>query len=566
MNISFRLKFQIAVSVIIVLSLGLYVLIATHTLRQERLDTARETAAMEAELTAQKLSTFFVSVLTQARQWSRETPPSPSEQPWILDAIVVTDEETWALRGQTTGLPPQRVPPAARKKAALIRSNGELWLVQASPEQVLYIHISREILSERFPELQTASWGLIFADKQAENLSPDVTATPASEQLVENLVSTGTDVRVVGTQTHRFFVSRAPVAETDSFVYFSYPENEILGPVQVLQSRSLYFATLVIGLAGLFALWLGSALTSRLTRLTGETKKIAAGDFLSVEEFPSSDEVGVLSRAMKKMAVALDTYTKEIARKSRMESELQTAKTVQSMLFPDAGFTSSGIRLEGLYRNASECGGDLWCYWKSGHHLIFFLGDATGHGVPAALITSAVRSTLYQMENQATTDVTHIAKSVDLAIRGCSKGHILMTALVGCVSLQTFQLSYVNCSHETPFLLRESGDFELLDAAPLARLGDLSTTSDDKIRATQLQLSKGDAVFVYTDGLTEAKNPEGKIYGERRFAKLVTQKFHPPTQDLRRGLEAVFQTLSDFSNGAFDDDITALLLRIESAA
>ncbi len=92
------------------------------------------------------------------------------------------------------------------------------------------------------------------------------------------------------------------------------------------------------------------------------------------------------------MAAEVSRLLDQTAEKARMESELQTAKTVQETLFPETRAKIGPLAIAGYYEPASECGGDWWHYCQIGNKIFLWIGDATGHGAPAALITSAAKS------------------------------------------------------------------------------------------------------------------------------------------------------------------------------
>lgn len=120
----------------------------------------------------------------------------------------------------------------------------------------------------------------------------------------------------------------------------------------------------------------------------------------------------------------------ETAEKARMESELQTAKTVQETLFPAFQNTFENLQIAGHYEPASECGGDWWYYYKTNNKIILCIGDATGHGAPAALITSAARSAASVTEN-LNLEAHQIMHYLNKAIYDVSRGRVMMDFFSG---------------------------------------------------------------------------------------------------------------------------------------
>ncbi|MCB0386337.1 MAG: HAMP domain-containing protein, partial [Bdellovibrionales bacterium] len=170
------------------------------------------------------------------------------------------------------------------------------------------------------------------------------------------------------------------------------PKKAALATVRLLVFKSSLFLILLIGLASLLSVFGAHHLTDALKRLFEATHKVAQGDFDLEIDVDSEDEVGGLTRGFNHMTQEIKRLLAETAEKARMETELATAKTVQATLFPETNFRSGSIEIKGYYEPASECGGDWWYYNKVGNKTFLWIGDATGHGVPAALVTSAARS------------------------------------------------------------------------------------------------------------------------------------------------------------------------------
>src|SRR5205823_2940179 len=103
-------------------------------------------------------------------------------------------------------------------------------------------------------------------------------------------------------------------------------------------------------------------------------------------------EVGGLAESFNYMAAEVSRLMSETAEKARMQSELATVKTVQETLFPASQSQFGPIRIKGHFEPASECGGDWWNYSRVEDKIFLWIGDATGHGAPAALITGAACS------------------------------------------------------------------------------------------------------------------------------------------------------------------------------
>src|SRR5690606_11851732 len=117
---------------------------------------------------------------------------------------------------------------------------------------------------------------------------------------------------------------------------------------------------------------------------------IAQGNFDKRVKVKGHDEVGALSDSVNDMADKIVLYMEEMKEKARLENEVAVAQLVQSSFFPRSSLTSPDLQVFGHFEPASECGGDWWGIADHGDWRIFFIADATGHGVPAALLTATI--------------------------------------------------------------------------------------------------------------------------------------------------------------------------------
>jgi sigma-B regulation protein RsbU (phosphoserine phosphatase) len=313
------------------------------------------------------------------------------------------------------------------------------------------------------------------------------------------------------------------VGFADLTVVSSVRKKSALSAVQILIRKSLIFFGILISVTVIVSLFASNGLTQALTDLFIATKKVSEGNFDIRVKVSSRDEVGSLANNFNIMALEVSRLLEQTAEKARMESELQTAKTVQETLFPETLAKVGGLAISGYYEPASECGGDWWHYCQVGSKMFLWIGDATGHGAPAALITSAAKSAATIIE---TLNVSP-AKAMELlnrSIYDVSKGRIMMTFFLASFDFETSELIYSNASHEAPLVIRKS-DVPLTknDLVPLNEVNNprLGQSRDSVYQETQITLMRDDQIFFYTDGVTDIQDISKKSWGERAFIKAL---------------------------------------------
>ncbi|XGC79647.1 SpoIIE family protein phosphatase [Bdellovibrio bacteriovorus] len=352
----------------------------------------------------------------------------------------------------------------------------------------------------------------------------------------------------------------------DLTVVTAVAKEKALGAVQILIRKSLIFFGILISVTVILSLFASSGLTQALTQLFNATKKVAEGDFNIRVEVKTNDEVGSLADNFNIMAAEVSRLLDQTAEKARMESELQTAKTVQETLFPETRAKIGPLAIAGYYEPASECGGDWWHYCQIGNKIFLWIGDATGHGAPAALITSAAKSASTIIERLNISP----AKALELlnrSIYDVSKGRIMMTFFLASFDLETGELIYCNASHEAPFLMKktEGAPLKKKDLVPLNEVNNprLGQSRDSVYSQTSIQVDVGDSVFFYTDGIPDIQNPNKEAWGEREFIKalIAANKDGPGVGDSVEKFALSFQ--GHRQGAALVDDVTFFVVKHE---
>src|SRR6185437_15106075 len=150
----------------------------------------------------------------------------------------------------------------------------------------------------------------------------------------------------------------------------------------------------------------------------------------------------------------VDRLVSEKSEKARLETELEMVNTIQEKLFPERRKRIGNFQIESYYESATEAGGDWFHYSMIDQKLYLWIGDATGHGAAAALITAAAKATSAVLEGTPGEKSPGLMLStMNHAIHETSKGSVLMTFFLAEIDVQTGVGRYSNASHEFPFLV-----------------------------------------------------------------------------------------------------------------
>lgn len=371
---------------------------------------------------------------------------------------------------------------------------------------------------------------------------------------------------VVDGKGENFLVSFARLSFGNLAVVSAVPKKAALQAVTTLIRKSIIFFAVLICATVIISLVASKNLTAALTQLFQATQKVAQGHFEIRVKVDSNDEVRSLANSFNQMAAEVSRLMSETAEKARMESELRTAQTVQETLFPPVSAQISDLSVVGYYEPASECGGDWWHYnWVNGK-VFLWIGDATGHGAPAALITSAAKSASTIIENLKVEPATAL-DLLNRSIFDISRGKIMMTFFLASYDPKTRVLTYANASHESPYLIRKTSEPpKKRDLIPLNEVNNprLGQSRDTRYSQTSIDLAEGDRILFYTDGIPDIQNPKQESWGEREFIKsvLASNKDYAPIDESVTRLTNSFQGFRQ--NAPLIDDITFFMTEVRS--
>ena len=242
-----------------------------------------------------------------------------------------------------------------------------------------------------------------------------------------------------------------------------------------------------------------------------------------------------------------------------LEQELQIAAQVQLSILPRQAPQDGRVQLHCHITPAREVGGDFYDYFFiDDEHLGFVIADVSGKGVPAALFMTITR-TLLKATAQFIAEPTRCMGQLNDLLAAENEQMMFVTMFYGVLHLETGHVRYVNAGHNPPYLLRGDGS-----VSALPRTGGIAVavSEDFPYRHGSVDLAPGDQLFLYTDGVTEAFDPDGNEYGDQRLDTtlhaVLAQSDHLPEQ-IAAG---VLADVHAFERGAPQaDDITCVALR-----
>lgn len=382
------------------------------------------------------------------------------------------------------------------------------------------------------------------------------------EPIVRQMLSGERGFLPVDVQGETYRLTYRPVGRAGWSLGVLHPEAELLADV-----RRLRLIQASLGLTGLVLLGAVVVLVSRrVTRpvkaLAAAAEQIATGDLdAPLPPAESQDEVGGLARAFHHMRDALKEHIRALqettAAKERFESELKIARRIQADMLPrpHAGGVGEGYELAATLVPARAVGGDLFDHFRAGPRIFFLVGDVSGKGVGAALFMARAK-TLFETVAAREGDPGVILSALNRGLSADNDAGMYVTAVLGALDVDSGELSFAAAGHEPPVLIPRDGPPAPVQAegGPVVGLLDAAAYP-----VNRLQLAPGEAVVLYTDGVSDARNTADELFEAQRLIATLGSLGHEGVDAITQGLLAAVRAFA--GEAPQSDDITILTLR-----
>ncbi len=366
------------------------------------------------------------------------------------------------------------------------------------------------------------------------------------------------------TNNQKYWMAYTPLPANGWSLGVLFPQNELMADIHNLTKNMLG-----LGLGGFFLIMLvillvSGKITKPLRALAKSADAIASGNLeTAIPTLKTEDEVGRLALSFAGMQQALKEYIKNLtettAAKERIESELNIAREIQMGILPKIFPAFPNLPEFNLYatiKPAREVGGDLYDFFMiDDQHLCFTVGDVSGKGVPAALFMAITQTLIKTRISRSSTTTLHQVNN-DLARDNPSM--MFVTLFLGIFNIVTGELEYCNGGHNPPYRLTP-GKSEPVQELPTTDGIALGVMDDFAFTAKSITLAPGEALFVFSDGVTEAMNQRDELFTEARLEKILAPLAKQPVREIS---DQVMQEIEIFAdNTPQSDDITILTIR-----
>jgi len=286
------------------------------------------------------------------------------------------------------------------------------------------------------------------------------------------------------------------------------------------------------------------------------------GTYVEMEK--KEEEVRQLNKDLEKRVAerteqlksAMAKQQQEAQERQRIEQELRVARVIQQTLLPKSLPALAGYDVAAYYQPARQVGGDFYDFFElEDGRLGIVVGDASGKGMPAALVMASTRSVLRAVAQRGGVVPGQALAEANEILYPDIPSNMFVTCFYAILDPESGRLLYANAGHDLPYLRHRNGEAEELRARgmPLGLMPGMS------YEEKEIMLEPRDSTLLYTDGLVEAHDPKGEMFGFPRLRALVSEH----AEDERPLEDFLMEELERFTGEGWEqeDDITLLTLR-----
>ncbi len=248
----------------------------------------------------------------------------------------------------------------------------------------------------------------------------------------------------------------------------------------------------------------------------------------------------------------------QIIEKERLEQELQVAADIQLSILPDELPRTDGANFGGCMLPARQVGGDFYdVFVINEDHMGILIGDVADKGVPSALFMARAHALFMAEADDAKLSSGDVMRLVNHHITRIQKSTQFVTVLYGILDLKSNQFSYTRAGHESPLLMHGDGTVERLPYGTGMAIG---LWEDIKLDERSVKLSHGDTLLLYTDGMTDCRDPNGELFGLERIKQTMSEFAGHSAQEI---CDQLLSTLKHYQDGSKqDDDVTLVAVQV----
>jgi len=345
--------------------------------------------------------------------------------------------------------------------------------------------------------------------------------------------------------------------------------EEARGEILSIFKKYLLLGAAIAALLVIVAAVASSVIAERfalsIRSLATQVKRMGSGDFEGKVEVLARNEIGQLAEDFNGMQDELKHYMDNLqavtAEKERTETELAVAAQIQQDMLPQsfpAFPEEKNIDIYASMTPAKEVGGDFYDFYRiDKRHIALVIGDVSGKGMPAALFM-AISRVLIKMQALSGGSPAEILAEANERLCGENSDEMFVTVWLGIVDTEPGEVTAANAGHEYPIIRDAAGKYSLMKDRHGFVLGGMEGM---RYKDYSFRLEPGGALVVYTDGVAEANNEAGELFGTERMLGALNSNECGSAKEM---VESLKEAAEAFAQGAPQfDDMTLMALKFD---
>lgn len=324
---------------------------------------------------------------------------------------------------------------------------------------------------------------------------------------------------------------------------------------------------IIQGVAFVMGVSLARSITGAIHELFEGTQRVQREEFSHRVHVPTRDQFGALATSFNQMTERIEELLEQKLEKDRLEQELQIARDIQTSLLPSESLRLDGITVAAACRPAREIGGDYCDFFHIDHRRIGMLvADVSGKGASAALYMAELKGLVLALSSTHDSPRRLLGEVNRILSKHLGRSSFI-TMTYAVLDLDARTLTHARAGHTPLIHLRAADAFprtRLLAPEGLVlgvRMESVLMRFDQMLKEHTLALDPGDVVVMFTDGVSEAMNDIGDLYGEDRLCLCVEEN---ATLDPEALCDEIFESVHEYADGAEQhDDMTMIVLKVD---
>ncbi len=349
-------------------------------------------------------------------------------------------------------------------------------------------------------------------------------------------------------------------------VQLGYSTDSIFRTILEARRNNLYSAMIVTGvtiLVGILGAILMASITIKPIKVLAKGANIIGEGRLDYKiHIKARDEIGLLSDEFNRMTERLLDYQKKMEEKAKLDEQLEIARRIQQDLIPQMGIENDFVSIDGYYKAAVGVGGDYYDFLQiGGERYGLIISDVAGKGVPASLMMIMIRTVFKSLLNSGVSDPGRLVTLMNDTLAADISSDRFATLLFGVFDQKNRQFRYTNAGYG-PILVYKSEKNQCFlvnppeGSVPIGVMPDVEYAEENPI-----VLSSGDSLFLFTDGIHEARNEREEEYGMRRLADIIPSF---ADRDSKEMANLIVEDVSNFVGSAEQyDDMTLTVMKVK---